>query len=161
MLVYLSLGANLGNREQTINTALDLLSAKVGPLLKRSTFFYSEPWGFDSPNEFCNLCASFDTVLSPLALLQTTQSIEQQLGRTRANEKMKKWENEKMRKYQDRPIDIDILCAFDGGKEITINIQSSETSDYLVLPHPLMAKRPFVIVPLREIAPDLPLFSQK
>ena len=131
MLVYLSLGANLGNREATINKALDLLATQVGPLIKRSSFFYSKPWGFDSPNEFCNLCASFTTSLSPLDLLHTTQSIEKQLGRTQKSNGV----------YQDRTIDIDIIFYGD------IHLETSE----LTIPHPLWQQRDFVKVPLAEI----------
>ena len=142
MLVYLSLGANLGNREATINKALDLLATQVGPLIKRSSFFYSQPWGFDSPNEFCNLCASFTTSLSPLDLLHTTQSIEKQLGRTQKSNGV----------YQDRTIDIDIIRAFDeNGNEIFVNHQSPITNHQLTIPHPLWQQRDFVKVPLAEI----------
>ena len=131
MLIFLSLGANLGNREATINQALDLLATQVGPLIKRSSFFYSQPWGFDSPNEFCNLCASFTTSLSPLDLLHTTQSIEKQLGRTQKSNGA----------YQDRTIDIDIIFYGD------IHLETSE----LTIPHPLWQQRDFVKVPLAEI----------
>ena len=132
MLVYLSLGANLGNREATINKALDLLATQVGPLIKRSSFFYSQPWGFDSPNEFCNLCASFQTSLSPLDLLHTTQSIERQLGRT---------EKSINNVYHDRVIDIDILLYGD----------TTISTPELTIPHPKMDERDFVKVPLAEI----------
>ena len=142
MLIFLSLGANLGNREATINQALDLLATKVGPLIKRSSFFYSQPWGFDSPNAFCNLCASFTTSLSPLDLLHTTQSIEKQLGRTQKSNGV----------YQDRTIDIDIIRAFDdNGNEIFVNHQSPITNHQLTIPHPLWQQRDFVKVPLAEI----------
>ena len=142
MLVYLSLGANLGEREATINKALDLLATHVGPLIKRSDFYYSKPWGFDSPNEFCNLCASFTTSLSPLDLLHTTQSIEKQLGRTQKSNGV----------YQDRTIDIDIIRAFDdNGNEIFVNHQSPITNHQLTIPHPLWQQRDFVKVPLAEI----------
>ena len=158
MTVFLSLGANLGNREETLNKALELLSEQVGPLIKRSSFFYTEPWGFDSPNDFCNLCASFETSLTPTDLLCTTQAIELQLGRQK---ELKKWSNGQMRKYSDRSIDIDILLLFDdAGQELTVNCHLSPVN-YLIVPHPLMQKRDFVMIPLREIAPDLPLFSKK
>ena len=133
MIVYLGLGANLGNREETINKAIELLSEQVGPLIKRSSFFYSKPWGFDSPNDFCNICASFETTLSPLDLLHTTQSIERQLGRTQKS-------HDDI--YSDRYIDIDILIYGD------IQISTEE----LTIPHPKMQKRPFVMVPLQEIS---------
>ena len=133
MIVYLGFGANLGNREETINKAIELLSEQVGPLIKRSSFFYSKPWGFDSPNDFCNICASFETTLSPLDLLHVTQSIERQLGRTKKS-------HDDI--YSDRYIDIDILIYGD------IQISTEE----LTIPHPKMQKRPFVMVPLQEIS---------
>ena len=150
MLIFLSLGSNLGNREATINQALDLLATKVGPLIKRSSFFYSQPWGFDSPNEFCNLCASFTTSLSPLDLLHTTQSIERALGRT---EKTRITNGKsQMTNYTDRCIDIDIIRAFDdNGNEIFVNHQSPITNHQLTIPHPLWQQRDFVKVPLAEI----------
>ena len=146
MLVYLSLGANLGNREETINKALDLLTEQVGTLVRRSSFFYSKPWGFDSPNDFCNLCASFRTTLAPIDLLRTTQSIERQLGRAHKSNGT----------YQDRSIDIDIIRAFDdNGNEIKCEFINPESPigsvPLLTIPHPLWQQRDFVKVPLAEI----------
>lgn len=158
MLVYLSLGANLGNREETINKALDLLTEQVGTLVRRSSFFYSKPWGFDSPNDFCNLCASFNTSLSPLDLLHTTQSIERQLGRTKkSNFKQQSGLTSNCEPtYSDRPIDIDIIRAFDdSGEEIKCEITNPNsqisTVPELTIPHPLWAQRDFVKVPLQQI----------
>lgn len=132
MVVYLGLGANLGNREETINKAVELLSEQVGPLIKRSSFFYSKPFGFDSPNGFCNICASFDTQLAPLDLLHTTQAIERALGRTQKSQNGI---------YHDRTIDIDILL-YEG-----IQMATPE----LTIPHPEIQKRDFVTSPLSEI----------
>jgi len=136
MVVFLSLGANLGNREETIDKALNLLAEQIGPLIKRSSFFYSKPWGFDSPNDFCNLCAAFKTALSPLDLLHTTQAIERALGR-----QYKSINGQ----YCDRTIDIDIIRVFDHEKEIFIDTPE------LTIPHPLWHERDFVKVPLEEI----------
>ena len=149
MVVFLSLGANLGNREETINKALNLLAEQVGPLIKRSSFFYSKPWGFESPNDFCNLCASFKTDLSPLDLLHTTQAIERALGR---KEKTPVADN----LYSDRCIDIDIIRAFDdNGREIKCKITNHKSqmssAPLLTIPHPLWRERDFVKVPLEEI----------
>ena len=169
MIVYLSLGSNLGNREQTIDKAIQLLSEQVGPLIKRSSFFYSKPWGFDSPNDFCNICASFKTELSPLDLLHTTQSIERQLGRTKkSNFKQQSGRTSNSEAgYSDRPIDIDIIRVFDDdGTEIKCQISNDKskmsndkcqmtkdknTVPLLSLPHPLWQQRDFVKVPLEEI----------
>ena len=165
MIVYLGLGANLGNREQTINTALELLVDQIGPLIKRSSFYYSKPWGFNSTNDFCNICASFETDLSPLDLLHTTQSIERQLGRTKKSnfKQQSGLTSNSEAVYSDRPIDIDIIRAFDDdGTEIKcqisndkspiLNLKSQMSSaPLLTLPHPLWQKRDFVKVPLEEI----------
>ena len=169
MIVYLSLGSNLGNREQTIDKAIQLLSEQVGPLIKRSSFFYSKPWGFDSPNDFCNICVSFETELSPLDLLHTTQSIERQLGRTKKSnfKQQSGLTSNSEAVYSDRPIDIDIIRVFDDdGTEIKCQISNDKskmsndkcqmtndknTVPLLSLPHPLWQERDFVKVPLEEI----------
>ena len=155
MIVYLSLGSNLGNREQTIDKAIQLLSEQVGPLIKRSSFFYSKPWGFDSPNDFCNICASFKTELSPLDLLHTTQSIERQLGRTKKSnfKQQSGLISNSEAVYSDRPIDIDIIRVFDDdGTEIKCQMTNDKnTVPLLSLPHPLWQERDFVKVPLEEI----------
>lgn len=169
MIVYLSLGSNLGNREQTIDKAIQLLSEQVGPLIKRSSFFYSKPWGFDSLNDFCNICASFKTELSPIDLLHTTQSIERQLGRTKKSnfKQQSGLISNSEAVYSDRPIDVDIICVFDDdGTEIKCQISNDKskmsndkcqmtndknTVPLLTLPHPLWQQRDFVKVPLEEI----------
>ena len=141
MIAYLSLGANIGNREQTLLQAVEALNAQVGPVLKRSDFYYSKPWGFDSENEFCNICLSLQTDLSPYELLAATQTIERQLGRTH-----KTALQQGQPVYCDRAIDIDIIRAFDNnGEEI------SEASASLTLPHPLWQERDFVKIPLESI----------
>jgi len=137
MLVYLSLGANLGDREATIERAIAMIEEKAGTLLRRSAFFYSEPWGFRSDNGFCNLCIAIDTALTPLELLHTTQAIERALGR-----KEKSHDGQ----YHDRTIDIDLLEYYDAeGKPLVVQ------SEELTLPHPLMHEREFVMRPLEEI----------
>ena len=132
MLAYLSLGANLGNKEQTIDQAVKLLQAQAGNVTRRSSFFYSAPWGFSSEHAFCNICLALETTLSPLDLLHTTQAIEHSLGRTQKSTDGQ---------YHDRLIDIDIL-QYEG-----VELHSKE----LTLPHPLMNERDFVLIPLQEI----------
>lgn len=133
MLAYLSLGANLGNKEQTIDRAVELLQAQAGNVTRRSSFFYSAPWGFESEHEFCNICLALETTLSPLDLLHTTQAIERSLGRTQKSTDGQ---------YHDRLIDIDILTYED------IILHTPE----LTLPHPHMLERDFVYIPLHEIS---------
>jgi 2-amino-4-hydroxy-6-hydroxymethyldihydropteridine diphosphokinase len=137
MLYYLSLGSNLGEREQTLREAMRRIEQQIGPILRCSSFFYSAPWGFDSQNEFCNCCCSVETLLEPMEVLTRTQAVERSLGRTHKSVNGH---------YSDRVIDIDIIRAWDNeGKEIVSN------DPLLTIPHPLWEQRDFVTVPLREI----------
>jgi len=139
MRYYLSLGSNVGNREQTLREALQNIGQRIGRVDRCSSFFYSEPWGFESENGFCNLCCAVETKLEPLVVLRITQDIERELGRTHKSDPAHP-------EYQDRTIDIDLIRVFDeAGKEILMS--GSE----LTLPHPLWEKREFVKVPLEEI----------
>ena len=151
MLYYISLGSNLGEREHTLREALDFIGQQIGTLLRCSSFYYSEPWGFRSEHPFCNLCCAVQTDLAPLNMLRATQAIERQLGRT---------EKTTDGQYHDRPIDIDLIRAFDDeGKEIIINYQLSIIN--LFLPHPLWQQRDFVVEPLKEIFNDSLLYERK
>ena len=141
MLTYLSLGSNLGEREQVLNRAIELLQTRVGNVVRRSSFFYSTSWGYTSEHEFCNLCVAVDTPLSPLDLLHATQAIERELGKTTHTTKTYLNNIEQSAIYHDRAIDIDILTYED------ITLQTPE----LTLPHPHMSERDFVLIPLREI----------
>ena len=139
MRYYLSLGSNVGNREQTLREALQYIGQRIGRVDRCSSFFYSEAWGFESENGFCNLCCVVDTKLEPLEVLRITQDIERELGRTHKSDPAHP-------DYQDRTIDIDLIRVFDeAGEEILMS--GSE----LTLPHPLWEKREFVKVPLEEI----------
>lgn len=139
--VYLGLGSNLGNKELNINSAIDLLASKAGIIRKVSSFYESEPWGFDSENTFKNLVLLLGTDLSPLALLNKIKEIEVQMGRVQKAAGF----------YTDRIIDIDILF-YD-----SLIIHEPD----LIIPHPLLTERDFVLLPLIEIAPDLkhPVFG--
>jgi 2-amino-4-hydroxy-6-hydroxymethyldihydropteridine diphosphokinase len=138
MHYYLSLGSNLGDRETTLRKALQQIEQQIGHVTRCSSFFYSEPWGFESPNSFCNLCCAVETTMQPMDVLNATQAIERALGRNH-----KSVEGQ----YSDRPIDIDIIRAFDDEqKEIVSN------SPLLTIPHPLYQQRPFVLIPLQEIS---------
>ncbi len=150
MLYYLSLGSNLGERERTLREALDLIGQQIGTLLRCSSLYYSDPWGFDSHHEFCNLCCAVRTDLAPLDMLRATQAIERQLGRT---------EKTLNGIYHDRPIDIDLIRAFDDeGKEIKLQITNHKSqmsnAPLLTLPHPLWQERDFVVEPMKEIFND-------
>lgn len=130
-IAVLSLGSNLGDREEHISKALLLLSERVGVLLAVSKPYFSAPQGFQSPHEFCNVCAKIATTLDPHELLRITQAIELELGRIK---------KEKGR-ILDRIIDIDIVFYDDLVLE----------TDELILPHPRWNERLFVVEPLKEI----------
>lgn len=133
--VYLGLGTNIGNKRKNMVTAAALLAERAGDVLSLSSFYETEPWGFDSENTFLNAALELETICSPMELLRLTQQIEQEMGRTQKSDGS----------YHDRIIDIDILLY---GNEI---IHTEE----LVVPHPLMQQRLFVMQPLAEIAPSL------
>lgn len=133
--LYLSLGSNLGDKEDNIEKAIQLLRERTGKVISRSAFFYSEPWGFVSDNNFVNICLHIETILAPDEILYQTQLIEKELGRTKKS----------LNGYADRIIDIDLLLY----DQLIIQ------TDTLTIPHPLMHKRDFVMVPLSEIAGNL------
>ena len=137
--VYLGLGTNLGDKEANLKAAIEEIRKRVGEVTSLSAFHASEPWGFESENSFLNAVCCVHTDLSPMETLRTTQEIERSLGR------LKKSVNGI---YSDRMIDIDILLYDD------LHIQTPE----LTIPHPLMWQRDFVMIPLREIAPDINAF---
>ena len=134
--VCLSLGSNLGPRETYLRKALQALDKELGSLVKRSSFYETLPWGFSSDSLFLNAAACFDTLLSPEEVLAVTQQIEKSLGRK---------EKSRQGQYADRCIDIDILLYDD---------RVMQTPD-MILPHPHMAERMFVLEPLAEIMPHM------
>ncbi len=129
--VYLGLGSNLGNREDNLDMALKLLAQrmKVGRV---SSIYDTEPIGNTDQPHFLNIACEVSTRLSPEGLLALAKGIEVKMGR-------------RGKSGEPRTIDIDILLYGD----IVIN-----TPD-LKIPHPRMAERSFVMVPLAEIAPEL------
>ena len=80
--VYLSLGTNLGDKEQNLLTAIAEIGRRIGPIKAQSAFLATEPWGFESENTFLNAAIRIETNLSPIALLDETQQIERDMGRT-------------------------------------------------------------------------------
>ena len=149
--VYLGLGANLGDREQTILRAYRRIERLIGAIKRQSAFFYSQPWGFESENGFVNTVIMVETRLTPLQVLHRTQLIERQLGKRREHATERSPLNahsspltshfSPLPVYHDRPIDIDILLYDD--------LQMDTPK--LKIPHPLMQQRDFVMVPLKSI----------
>lgn len=130
--VFLGLGSNQGDRMANMMAAIDAIGG-LGTVEAVSGFMESEPWGYESDSTYLNAALRLRTELEPLALLGATQEIERQLGRTQ--------KTGSDRVYRDRPIDIDILTYDD----LEISLPN------LVIPHPLMRQRPFVMKPLGEI----------
>jgi len=132
--VYLLLGSNLDPRESFINKAITLIGERVGKVVGISTMYQSDAWGFQSDTRFLNQVIQIETNFTPEELLQKTQQIEKDLGRTRTI----------VNGYASRTIDIDILY-FD---------QQVMSSEGLVIPHPRLHLRRFTLVPMAELAPE-------
>ncbi|WP_029904958.1 2-amino-4-hydroxy-6-hydroxymethyldihydropteridine diphosphokinase [Prevotella sp. 10(H)] len=133
--VFLGLGSNLGDRGENLNRAIDKIEERIGEVLTTSAFYVTDPVGFQSDNQFLNAVCEVKTSLRPMELLQRTQEIEQDMGRT------SKTENHT---FRDRIIDIDLLLFDDKVFE----------NEKLVVPHPHLHERAFVLLPLAEIAGD-------
>ena len=130
--VYLGLGSNLGDREQNLARATDLL-AQVVKIEKTSSAYVTEPVDHSDQPLFLNAVYCVQTSLSPEELLDVAKRIEAALGRKPSF------------RNGPRPIDIDILFYGD----MVVNVP------HLVIPHPRVQERAFVLIPLEEIAPRL------
>ena len=128
---YIGLGANLGDREQMLREALQRL-ATLGDVKAVSSLYETEPVGFLDQPPFLNAVAAIETVRTAGELVPALLAIERDLGRTRTF------------RNAPRTLDLDLLLL--GGE--TVNLPG------VVLPHPRMHERAFVLVPLAEIAPD-------
>lgn len=126
------LGANLGDRAATFHQAIDLITERIGPVVRQSGLYETAPWGVTDQPAFLNQVLMIETTLEPEAVLNQTQAIEQELGRVR------------LEKWGARIIDIDLLY-YD---------QLVLQTDRLTIPHPYLHQRRFTLVPLVEIAPD-------
>lgn len=130
---FLLLGTNLGDRKKNLAAACDAIEDAVGEIVNRSAIYETEPWGKKDQPEFLNQAVEVETELSAEALLNRVLEIEKKLGRKRDE------------RWGERTMDVDIL--FYGDKVIH--------TDNLVVPHPRMAERRFVLVPLAEIGGDV------
>jgi 2-amino-4-hydroxy-6-hydroxymethyldihydropteridine diphosphokinase len=130
-----ALGGNVGDVRDTLDGAIAAFcDGEEVRLLARSSDYGTPPWGVEDQPPFINLCIAVETGLTPHALLARAQAVERKLGRERGKE----------RRWGPRPIDIDLLAYDD------VVLDTPE----LRLPHPLLFKRAFVLVPLAEIAPE-------
>ena len=129
--VILSVGSNLGNRENNIKNAEEELNKRTGSVIACSPFYYSDPVGFLSDHQFCNVCMKLLTNFDPFVLLDEIQKIESNLGRSASEKGLCK----------DRTIDIDIIFF----NELEVKSQT------LTIPHPKWELRPFVTIPLTQL----------
>ena len=135
MIGYIGLGSNLGESKKTLNIALTSLDSEAAiKLLSHSPFYGSKPHGPQDQPNYINAVAKIKTSLSPLELLDTLQKIEQDNHRVRGKQR-----------WAARTLDLDILLFG------TQTIQSER----LIIPHPRILERPFVLYPLYDIAPTL------
>jgi 2-amino-4-hydroxy-6-hydroxymethyldihydropteridine diphosphokinase len=130
--IYLALGSNLGDRLTNLHSAISCLPPKAQPLIQ-SSVYETEPWGYSDQHAFLNQVIKADTALDPTNLLKFLKQIEVILGRKETF------------RYGPRLIDLDILFYDDLVLE----------TPTLTIPHPRIAERAFVLIPLAEIAPDL------
>lgn len=138
---YLSLGSNLGDRKENLDRALEMLQSDNDGIISASGLYETQPWGNPDQPKFLNQAASLFTELDPVGLLRKIHDIEGKSGRIRTDVR-----------YAPRTIDIDILLY----NQTIINTAE------LIIPHPLMHERRFVLIPLAEIAPRImhPLFGK-
>lgn len=132
--VYLILGSNLGEKEDIIIKAENLISKRAGNIKVTSSIYETEPWGTTEPLSYLNTVIRIETELDPFSLLEVLLKIEKELGRKRTGIK-----------NQPRTIDIDILFF---NNEVIVHKD-------LIVPHERLQYRRFVLTPLAEIAPDL------
>ncbi len=137
--VYLSLGSNMGDRVDFLNKAIDMIKEiPDSEFEKVSSFYETPPWGVSDQQDFINACVRLSTNLSPLELLEKLHHIEQNLHR------------ERIIRWGPRTIDIDILIFGD--------IICEDKN--LIIPHPRISQRAFVLVPLFELDQDLIIGSK-
>jgi 2-amino-4-hydroxy-6-hydroxymethyldihydropteridine diphosphokinase len=131
--VYLLIGGNQGNRLQLLKRAKELIQNACGKIVKESSVYESEPWGFEADQNFLNQVIIVSTELGPMNILDKCQQIENELGRVRNDSG-----------YASRTMDIDILFIDD---------KIIETKR-LIVPHEHLHKRRFTLSPLSELSAD-------
>jgi 2-amino-4-hydroxy-6-hydroxymethyldihydropteridine diphosphokinase len=133
--VLIALGGNVGDVRATFKKAIaHICGMAQGALIARSSDYATPAWGDEDQDPFINACIEIDTSLDPHALLFVMQKVEQKFGRTR----------DKERRWGPRTLDLDMIAYDD------VSMQKPD----LILPHPRLFGRAFVLVPLAEIAPD-------
>lgn len=132
-IVFLGIGGNLGDRLANLRNAIELIGKRIGKVEKISSVYLSEPWGFKHAKYFTNIVAKVRTSLSADETLSAALQIEAELKRTRSGHG-----------YEGRTMDIDILF---------FNNEIIHTEN-LIVPHPFICQRLFVLLPMQEIEPD-------
>lgn len=139
--VYIGVGSNMGDKLKNIETAIAALDDTQNRVTQVSKHYVTRPWGYEEQDEFLNCAVELSTLLSPMALLRKLQAIENSLERKREI------------KWGPRTIDLDILLF------------ENIITDYadLIIPHPYLEKRMFVLTPLADIAPQVihPLLGKR
>lgn len=134
-LCYILFGSNLGDKMAVFEQACRLISNRCGKIVRLSSAYESEPWGFEATQWFLNRLIVIETPLAPDDLMEALLAIESELGRVRFPEQSG---------YASRVIDLDIL--YYGDKVLH--------ADRVMVPHPRLHLRRFVLAPLCEVAPD-------
>ncbi|HMR89444.1 MAG TPA: 2-amino-4-hydroxy-6-hydroxymethyldihydropteridine diphosphokinase [Saprospiraceae bacterium] len=129
---YLHLGSNKGDRTSYLSNAIKQIAAIIGQVTDQSSTYQTEPWGKKDQDDFLNIAIKVESNLAPEEALNAAKQIESAMG------------SEKKEKWGPRIIDIDILYCDDLIME----------KDNLVIPHPHIYERNFVLIPLMEIAGD-------
>lgn len=139
-LAHLSIGSNIGERKYYLEEALMAVEVKIGHIVSKSFIYESQSWGYQGQN-FLNMVIKVETTLAPSEILKAIHQIESGFGRVKVTGI-----------YTDRPIDLDIIFY----EDIIINIEN------LIIPHPKMQNRLFVLIPLFDIDPEYihPVFNK-
>ena len=131
-VVYLCLGGNIGNREVAMKQAIAMIEDRVGKVTKHSSLYETEAWGVSGQQAYLNCCICVETKLEATELMTLLLTIEKELGR----------ERHPGQGYEPRTIDLDILF---------FNKEHME-QEHVIVPHPRLHLRKFVLIPLNEIA---------
>jgi 2-amino-4-hydroxy-6-hydroxymethyldihydropteridine diphosphokinase len=130
--IFLSLGSNLGDRLANLQKGIVFLENQIGMISAKSAVYETSAWGKEDQSNFLNQAIQLESKLSPEELLAKIHVIEKSMGRIQTE------------KWSERIIDMDLI--YFGGRIIN--------TPNLVVPHPLMTQRKFVLIPLAEISPE-------
>jgi 2-amino-4-hydroxy-6-hydroxymethyldihydropteridine diphosphokinase len=136
--IHLLLGTNQGDRIKNLDLAHEMILEKIGMIGRTSQIYSSAPWGFEAEQDFFNQVVCVETELEPKAVLNEILAFEEQHGRIREHK-------DGIKIYHSRIIDIDILLW----EDLVLNTEE------LIIPHPRMPERRFVLLPLSEVSSDL------